>query len=45
MAELGKIEDLETTQLDCFGRGTDYVKEDVTFNFFQRNYTANILSW
>jgi len=43
--EIEKIEDLETTQLDYFGNGTDYEKRDVAFNFFQRNFTANVLSW
>lgn len=38
-----EIEELENTQLDYFGRGTDYVQEDIILNSFRKIFTANAL--
>ena len=43
--EITKIDDLETTQLDFFGNGTDYTKHEIVLDTFKRTFTANILTW
>ena len=42
---IDRIEELEGEVLDYFGRGTDYVQEDVALNSFKSIFTANVLSW
>lgn len=43
--KIDKIEELEGESLDYFGRGTDYIQEDVSLNSFKSIFTANVLSW
>ena len=41
--KIDKIEELEGEILDYFGRGTDYVQEDVALCTFKSIFTANVL--